>query len=168
MIKDNNELIITTAEAFDVIKIVNKLNLKDEIFKAIEMFTSMNAKKDNKSEELRKLIIDKIGYEEYISLLDQDKVKVTEEVINENIQFKNEMIELNNKVNSELVKVGMDLLYSFITKMPLAEKEVYKCLAKIYGKKEKEIETQELDILVEQIKGIAQSKTVQGFFKFAM
>ena len=73
-----------------------------------------------------------------------------------------------HSLNREMGKIGVDIMYDFMTRLPQAEKEVYKCLAGIYGKTAKEIESQELDETIEQIKKVGQSKTVMGLLKLAI
>ena len=159
---ENNEVKITTSEAMEVLRIIKKLGLKEDISNAIEILTALNNRKESKFTELRRLIIKEVGLEEYKNLTEDEMKEMTEKIFIENEDFKEEF----EKVNIEF-KLGTNILYDFITALPNSEKEVYKCLAKIYGKTAKEIESQELDETIEQIKKIAQSKTVMVFFNLA-
>ena len=67
---ENNEVKITTSEAMEVLRIVKKLGLKDDISNAIETLTTLNNKKEGKFTELRRLIIKEVGLEEYNNLSD--------------------------------------------------------------------------------------------------
>lgn len=164
---ENNEVIITTSEAMEVLRIIKKLGLKDDISNAIETVTSLNNRKESKFTDLRRLIINEVGLEEYNNLSEDEKKEVTEKIFIENKEFKEEFERVNIECNREMSKLGANILYDFVMALPNAEKEVYKCLAKIYGKTDKEIESQELYETIEQIKKIAQSKTVMGFFNLA-
>lgn len=167
MINENNELVITTAEGFEIIRILNKINMKNDISKAINQFAELNSKKENKLNELRELIINEIGYKEYENLSESDKEEATSKILTDHKEFKDEFEKSILEVNREMASLGMDLVYEFVIKIPEAEKEIYKALSKIFNKSLKEIETQELDITIEQIKQIAESKTVMAFFNLA-
>ena len=165
---ENNEVKITTNEAMEVLRIIKKLGLKEDISNAIETLTELNNRKESKFTELRRLIIKEVGLEEYNNLSEDEKKEITEKIFIENKDFKEEFERVNIECNREMSKLGANILYDFITALPNAEKEVYKCLSKIYGKKVSEIELQELDETIDQIKKIAQSKTVMGFFNLAI
>lgn len=165
---EHNEVIITTSEAMEVLRIIKKLGLKEDISNAIEKLTALNNRKESKFTELRRLIIKEVGLEEYKNLTEDEKKEMTEKIFIENEDFKEEFEKVNIECNREMSKLGTNILYDFITALPNAEKEVYKCLAKIYGKAVKEIESQQLDETIEQIKKIVQSKTVMVFFKLAI
>lgn len=165
---ENNEVKITTSEAMEVLRIVNKLGLKDDIYNAIETQITLDSRKESKFTELRRLIINEVGLEEYKNLSEDEKKEITEKIFIENKDFKEEFERVNIECNREMGKIGFDVMYDFMTRLPQAEKEVYKCLAKIYGKTAKEIELQELDETIEQIKMVGQSKTVMGLFKLAI
>lgn len=167
MINENNELIITTPEAMEVIRIIKKINMKDDISNAISKFSDLNAKKENKLNELRELIIKNIGFETYESLSELEKEEVTHQILNENIEFKSEFEKTMVQVNRDISGMGMELIYNFAMRIPDAEKEIYKALAKIFNKPIKYFETQEFDVAVEQIKQISQSKTLLKLFSLA-
>lgn len=167
MINENNELIITTPEAMEVIRIIKKINMKDDISNAISKFSDLNAKKENKLNELRELIIKNIGFETYESLSKLEKEEASSQILNENAEFKIDLEKTALEVNRETTNLGMDLIYNFVMRIPDAEKEIYRCLSKIFNKPIKEVEIQELDITIEQIKQISQSKTLMSFFNLA-
>lgn len=167
MINENKELIITTPEAMEVIRIIKKINMKDAISNAIKQFSNLNAKKENKLTELRALIIKTVGFETYENLSEIDKEEETKQILNQNQQFKMELEKTMIEVNREITSLGMELIYDFVMRIPDAEKEIYKCLSKIFNKPLKEVENQEVDITIEQVKDIAQSKTLMSFFNLA-
>ena len=163
---ENNEVKITTSEAMEVLRIIKKLGLKEDISNAIETLMELNNRKESKFTELRRLIIKEV-LEEYNILSEDEKKEITEKIFIENEDFKEEFEKVNIECNREMSKLGTNILYDFITALPNAEKEVYKCLSKIYSKKVAEIESQELDETIKQIRKIAQSKTVMDFFNLA-
>lgn len=164
MINENNELIITTSEAFEVIRIINKLNMKDSLMKAIESFTRLQQQREQEFRKLQELMIKEIGgREEYLNLSEEDKTAISNKVLVENSNIQECVVE----IDANQSKIGMDILYDFIIKIPMAEKEVYKCLAKIFNEPVKEVEVQPLDKTIDMIKKIATSETLMGFFKLA-
>lgn len=164
MINENNELIITTSEAFEVIRIINKLNMKDSLVKAMVELTRLQQQREQEFRKLQELMIKEIGgREEYLNLSEEDKTAISNKVLVENSNIQECVVE----IDANQSKTGMDILYDFIIKIPMAEKEVYKCLAKIFNKPVKEVEVQTLDKTIDMIKKIATSETLMGFFKLA-
>lgn len=165
MINENNEIVIITSEAVEILRVVEKLNMKKDLFDAIKKYFELNQAREDKLNKLRELIIDKVGLEEYERLSSEDKEITTKKVLIENAEFKDEFEKSMFNYNIDLSTLAVDLTYTFASKIPGAEKEVYKCLAKISGKNVKEVEQQELDKTIDLIKAIAGSKTLLGFSK---
>lgn len=78
---ENNEVKITTSEAMEVLRIIKKLGLKEDISNAIEILTALNNRKESKFTELRRLIIKEVGLEEYKNLTEDEKKEMTEKNI---------------------------------------------------------------------------------------
>lgn len=167
MINENNELIITTPEAMDAIRIISKINMINEISCAINRFSDLNAKKENKLNELRELIIKDIGFQAYETLNELEKDKVTQQILTQNDDFRILLEKTMIETDREMQSLYINLMYEFIVRIPNAENEIYRCLSKIFNKPIKEFETQELDITVEQIKQISKSKTLLKLFSLA-
>ena len=87
---ENNEVKITTREGMDVLRIVNKLGLKEDISNAIETYITLNNRKESKFTDLRRLIIKEVGLEEYNNLSEDKKKEITEKIFIENKDFKEE------------------------------------------------------------------------------
>ncbi len=162
MINENNELIITTSEAFEVIRIINKLNMKDSLVSSMVEFTRLEQQSQQEYRKVSEIMIKEIGSrEEYLNLSEEDKTAISNKVLAENNNIQESLV----KINETQTKTGMDILYDFISKIPMAEKEVYKCLSKIFNKPIKEVETQELDKTIEMIKEVVKCKSIISFFK---
>lgn len=162
MINENKELIITTTEAMMVLRVINKLNMKNELVKVIGEFTKIQQQSEQQYRKLRELILEDCGgKDEYINLSDDDKEIVSNKILLKDNGIQEKLVELEEKQNS----LGTDILYEFISKLPSAEKEVYKALATIFNKSVKEIEVQELDKTVDMIKEIVKCKSIISFFK---
>lgn len=162
MINENNELIINTSEAMMVLRVINKLSMKDSIVKVIGEFTKIQQETEQKYRKLRELIINECGgNEEYSILTDEDKESVSNKILLQDNGIQLKLVELEEKQN----KIGADILYDFISKLPMAEKEVYKAIATIFNKSVKEVETQELNNTINMIKEIVKCKSLLSFFK---
>ena len=92
---ENNEVKITLGEGMEVLKIVNKLGLKDDIYNAIETSITLNNRKESKFTDLRRLIINEVGLEEYKNLSEDEKKEITEKIFIENKDFKEEFEKVN-------------------------------------------------------------------------
>ena len=159
MIKDG-ELIITTAEGFDIIRIINKLGMKDIVADTIIDYFSLENSKKVKYIELNKLCLDKD--ENYEQLEKLEKENIINTVFLENKELQLEISRMEGKTKRLL----LDLLFTFIDRFPQAEKEIYKTLAKIYNKTAKEIEIDGIDGSVELIIGLSKSATIPKLLSF--
>ena len=152
---------INTMQGFNIIKILNKLGLKDKIVEVIDQVTELNARQQEEYKKLSILMVAK--NENYRELDDKEQSKLSAEVLAENP----EVSEALSKVDREEKKIGASLLMDFIERLPQAEEEVYRCLGSIYGIKEEEVKLKGLDWTVNAIKEIATSETFQAFFNLA-
>ncbi|MDU7364294.1 hypothetical protein [Clostridium sp.] len=163
MINENNELTITTGEGFEIERIINKLGMKENVVNFINVYIKNEQLKQKETLKLQALIIEKVGGKDnYINLSDEEKAKISDEVLGEHEDIYNALLE----IQSSTAKLGVDLMYDFVCKMPNAEKEIYKTLGKIFNKQMKEIENQPLGETVTQIKEIVKSKTFNDLFGF--
>lgn len=164
MINENNEVRINTLEGFEIIRIINKMGMKDSAISLMEMGMNVEQRKQKETLKLQTLIIEKVGGKEnYLNLSDDEKTKISDDVLIEHEEIRSNLIE----IQSTTMKHGADLLFDFISKMPLAEKEINRTLAKIFDKQIKEIENQGLEETIDMLKEIGKSKTVRyllGFF----
>lgn len=159
MIKDG-EVIITTAEGFEIIRIINKLGMKDIIVDTITDYFNLENSKKVKYIELNKLALEK--NENYTELEKQEKENVINNVFLENKELQLEI----SRIDSESKKLLLDLMYTFVERFPQAEKEIYKVLSKICNKIAKEIELDGVDGALEMIFQIKNSPTIPKLMAF--
>ena len=100
---------------------------------------------------------------DYFSLEEKEQEEINIKVLKNNVKLGKSISDLQ----TEQEQCGLDLLFTFLEKLPKAEKEVYSTLAKIYDKEAKEIEKQDIDKTIEMIKEIAKSESVQKLFTLA-
>ncbi|WP_195954414.1 hypothetical protein [Clostridium tertium] len=163
MINENNELIITTAEGFEIIRIINKMGMKDNLISLIDVSTNNAQRNQNETLKLQSLIIEKVGGKEnYLNLSDEEKAQISDEVLIDHEEIRSNLID----IKSSTMKLGADLLFDFISKMPLAEKEINRTIAKIFNKQVKEIENQSLEETISMLKKIVKSKTFNNLICF--
>lgn len=165
MINENNEIIITTEDAVNVLNVIGKMGMKDDIFNAMKKYFELTYKKESKFHELRDLLIKKHGLDEYEAMSEAERESSTKKILVDNKKFREDFETSNMTYNTEMSAMIVDLVYTFASKIPCAEKEVYKCLAKISGVTAEEISKQELDKTIELIMEIVGSKTFLGFSK---
>ncbi|WP_099327858.1 hypothetical protein [Clostridium paraputrificum] len=157
-------VIIKTCQALDVLRIVNKLGIKDTLIELISKVNTLNTKRENEFRRLRDKLIEKCGGSEaYSNLTEEEKKEISQKSLEENNDIQENILNIDN----EIVRETASLVYDFATRIPQAEKEVYTCLSKIFNKDIKEIESQEFTETIEMIKTIIKSESVQVFFKLA-
>lgn len=156
-----NNLIITTKQGFEIMRILGKLGMKEELVNGITKLTREKQNEQQLYRKLRGLILEK--YDNYEDMSDEEKTNASNEILLKHTDLQEQLIECNEIEN----KIGAGLMYDFITRMPQAEKEIYKAIATIYSLSVKEVENEELDITIDRVKKIAMSKTFQTFFRLA-
>lgn len=153
------ELIISTKQGMELIRIINKLGIKEDLVEGIKKIASNSKAKELCMAELRKKIIDK--YNDFFEMSADKKNEVTNLILSENIVLAKKLSDIE-EIETEQ---GTSMVFNIITKIPQAEKEVYKLLADIFNLKESQVSKQDLDITFDQIMQIGKSKTFINFFK---
>ena len=154
-------MLITTADAFQVIKIIKKMDIKEEIISIFGELTSITKNIETDNKKLLLLLI--AENENYLSLDETEKDKLNIKVLNANIDLANEIGELQHKQE----QLGLKLISEVIFNLDKAEKDIYKLLAKIEHLSEKEVAERGIDWTAEKIKEIFMSENVQKLFTFA-
>ena len=154
-------MLITTADAFQVIKIIKKMDIKEEIISIFGELTSITKNIETDNKKLLLLLL--AENENYLSLDETEKDKLNIKVLNANIDLANEIGELQHKQE----QLGLKLISEVIFNLDKAEKDIYKLLAKIEHLSEKEVSERGIDWTAEKIKEIFMSENVQKLFTFA-
>lgn len=159
MIKDN-ELIITTSEGFEIIRIINTLGMKDEIIDTITKYFNLDNEKKTELLKINKFALEKD--ENFNSLDEEERIKITDSIFIEHMEIKNKLDEVQTSIRN----LVMDIALTFISRFPQAEKEIYKALSKMFGKNIKDIENGGLDAVLSMLKDISKSPTIPKLLSF--
>ena len=154
-------MIVTTSNAFEVLRIIKKIGIKNELMNSLKEISITNKKLESDNKKLLLLLIKE--NKDYLSLEETEKDKLNIKVLNENEELANEIGELQRRQE----EVGLDLLSDFIFNIEKAEKDIYKLLANIEHLTEKEVAERGIDWTVEKVKEIFLSENVQKLFTFA-
>ena len=154
-------MIVTTSNAFEVLRIIKKIGIKNELMNSLKEISITNKKLESDNKKLLLLLIKE--NKDYLSLEETEKDKLNIKVLNENEELANEIGELQRRQE----EAGLDLLSDFIFNIEKAEKDIYKLLAKIEHLTEKEVAERGIDWTVEKVKEIFLSENVQKLFTFA-
>ena len=154
-------MLITTSDAFEVLRIIKKIGIKNELMNSLKEISITNKKLESDNKKLLLLLIKE--NKDYLSLEETEKDKLNIKVLNENEELANEIGELQRRQE----EVGLDLLSDFIFNIEKAEQDIYKLLAKIEHLSEEEVAERGIDWTVEKVKEIFLSENVQKLFTFA-
>lgn len=154
-------MIVTTSNAFEVLRIIKKIGIKNELMNSLKEISITNKKLESDNKKLLLLLIKE--NKDYLSLEETEKDKLNIKVLNENEELANEIGELQRRQE----EIGLDLLSDFIFNIEKAEQDIYKLLAKIEHLSEEEVEERGIDWTVEKVKEIFLSENVQKLFTFA-
>lgn len=154
-------MLITTSDAFNVLKIIKKMDIKNKLISIFGELTTVSKNIETNNKKLLLLLV--AENENYLNLDETEKDKLNIKVLNANIDLANELGELQRKQE----ELGLELIGEIIFNIDKAEKDIYKLLAKIEHLTEKEVADRGIDWTVEKIKEIAKSENVQKLFTFA-
>lgn len=141
---------ITTKQAFSLLNLINKMNLRKKLIDMIKGNTRLENKKQN---ILSKLYKD-IENEEITN-------ELTIKLFSENV----EIYEEYKVLEEEQQEIGMCFIFDIAESLPNAEKEFYKTAATIFDKSAKEIEEMDVVEVIKDIIDIFKSESFLGFFK---
>ena len=154
-------MLVTTSDAFAVIKIIKKMDIKDKLIDVFGKLTNVSKSLEVDNKKLLLLLV--AENKDYLSLDETEKDLVNIKVLNANVDLANEIGELQRKQE----ELGLELISEFIFNIDKAEKDIYKLLAKMEHLSEKEVAERGIDWTVEKIKEIFLSENVQKLFIFA-
>ncbi len=149
---------ITTQDSFLIIKILNKTGLKKDIMDFIKSTKALDKKKKDKYAKLQEVVLE--DYPNYYSMSEEEKLKINEEMLNKHNDLQGEI----EGVEEEKQEVLMNLLFSILEKVEVAEEDFYKLIAKIKGITTDE--AKELDVveLFGTLTNIISNESVQKVF----
>lgn len=164
MINEDKQVVITTNEGFEIIRIITKMGMKNTLIEMIAKNMKLDAVKNSETIKIRDEIIKRVGGKDhYNDLSEEEKNYLTQEILSDK---SNKISETLLDVNTQLSTLYLDIAFEFVSKIPTAEKEFYKTLAKIFNKEVKEVEKQSIEETMDMLKQIANSSTFKNLLAF--
>ena len=149
---------ITTQDSFLIIKILNKTGLKKDLMDFIKSTKALDKKKKDKYAKLQEVVLE--DYPNYYSLGEEEKLKINEEMLSKHNDIQGEI----EGVEEEKQEVLMNLLFSILEKVEVAEEDFYKLIAKIKGITTDEVKELDVVELFGTLTNIISNESVQKVF----
>ena len=111
-------MIVTTSNAFEVLRIIKKIGIKNELMNSLKEISITNKKLESDNKKLLLLLIKE--NKNYLSLEETEKDKFNIKVLNENEELANEIGELQRR-QEEVKERGIDWTVEKIKEIFLSE-----------------------------------------------
>lgn len=146
---------ITTKKAISLLRLINKMQIKDTLISFFKESARFEKEKQNTMVEL-------------FDTLEDKTVDITEELTTQ-LFIKNPTIYKKYKEVEEKEQIsGLTILTDIILAIPNAEKDFYKCVSEIFNITVKEAEERDVVETIQSIMDIFKSQQFMGFFQSAM
>ena len=159
----NFDLHITTKQGAEIINLINKLGIKDQVLDILgggedKEKTKLMMKLANKQNEFKKSlskdIESKVSLEEYEEMEQEEQVKIVEETMSEKSKSLNKEInDLEREIQSYGMKSVLNLAYTTL---------IEKTLANLFKLKVKEVQEQPLPSTFAMIKKLIESEDLKA------
>lgn len=147
--------IITTKKAISLLRLINKMQIKDNLISFFKESARFEKEKQNVMVEL-------------FDTLEDKTVDITEELTTQ-LFIENPGLYKNYKNVEEKEEVlGVTILTDIVLAVPNAEKDFYKTVSEIQNITIKEAEQQDVTKTITEIIDIFKSPQFMGFFQLAM
>lgn len=174
MIDENFEVTLNTQQGLELINIINKLGLKEQL-KEIALGTGETGKKKRAllikerqyQQKVLELIEEKLPREEFEKLNEFDKNTLLKDVLTEDvIKMGNELNRMQQEVNEIASLDAFDLFYTAVIERLYGNQDViFNALSSIYNVKTKDLKKQSFVETGLMIKKIIKSPDIQNFIK---
>lgn len=146
---------ITTKQAISLLRLINKMGIKDTLISFFKESARFEKEKQNIMVEL-------------FDTLEDKAVDITEELTAQ-LFIENPTIYKKYKDVEEKEQMsGLTILTDIILAVPNAEKDFYKCVSEIFNITVKEAEEKDIVETIKGIMDIFKSQQFMGFFQSAM
>lgn len=146
---------ITTKKAISLLRLINKMQIKDTLISFFKESARFEKEKQNTMVEL-------------FDTLEDKTVDITEELTTQ-LFIKNPTIYKKYKEVEEKEQIsGLTILTDIILAIPNVEKDFYKCVSEIFNITVKEAEERDVAETIQSIMDIFKSQQFMGFFQSAM
>ena len=169
----NFDLHITTKQGAEIINLINKLGIKDQVLDILgggedkeksKLMIQLSKKQIEFKASLSKDIESKISLEEYEEMEQEEKVNLVEEVASEKtLILKKELKELEEKVQAYGMKSVINLAYTSLIERYYPNSDlIEKTLATLFKLKVKEVQEQPLPSTFAMIKKLIKSEDLKA------
>lgn len=139
-------MIITSSDCFEILRVINKMEIKKDLIKSIIEIVKVKTKADKVQGKL-------------LAIAEKEEKEIRQ-VVEENII----LAENFENLDSEMKENMLVIIFTIIENIPKAEQEVYKVLSKLNNCPVKEVKEWEADKLILAIKEIVTNESFQRFF----
>lgn len=139
-------MIITSSDCFEILRVINKMEIKKDLIKSIIEIVKVKTKADKVQGKL-------------LAIAEKEEKEIRQ-VVEQNIV----LAENFENLDSEMKENMLEIIFTIIENIPKAEQEVYKVLSKLNNCPIKEVKEWEADKLILAIKEIATNESFQRFF----
>lgn len=171
---DNFEVTLNTKQGLELINVINKLGLKDQL-KEFALGTGETGKKKRAllireqqyHQAVLSLVEQRMTKEEFDNLGEAEKNCFLKEILTEDvIKMSNELNKMQEELNELAGADAFDLFYTAVIERLYSNQDViFKTLASIYYVKVKDLEKQKFVETALMIKKIIESPDIQNFIK---
>ena len=144
--------IITTKKAISLLRLINKMQIKDTLISFFKESARFEKEKQNVMVEL-------------FDTLEDKTVDITEELTTQLFIENPELYKKYKNVEEEEQTLGLTMLTDILLAVPNAEKDFYKCVSEVFNITVKEAEEKDVAETIKGIMDIFKSPQFMGFFQ---
>lgn len=141
---------LKSVDCFEMLRIINKMDVKKDIIDILVKITGLNKKLEKVQRGLLEIA--------------EKENKTTKEVCSENV----EMVLEFDKLEGQIQGLGMEIVFVIIENIPYAETEVYKLLARMNNITVKDVKEWDAEKLINEVKEIIANESFKRFFTSIM
>lgn len=162
---EKGDFTINTKQGLEVMRIINKLGVKEDILSAINDMSKIKIKQQGVYQKITGNIEKELGPQEFEKVREEEKIGI---YIIKEYEKHPELKERMDNFENEGQKIMLNIIYTvLIERMGEIEKDLYKLLGEVYNLKPKDIEVQDFDKTIEQVYKIVTCNTMQKLFTLA-
>lgn len=147
--------IITTKKAIGLVRLINKMQIKDTLISFFKDSARFEKEKQNIMVKLFDTLKDR-------------SVEINEELTTKLFIENPELYKEYKNVEEEEQVLGLTILTDVVLAIPNAEKDFYKCVSEIFNITVKEAEEKDVAETIKGIMDIFKSQQFMGFFQSTM
>lgn len=146
---------ITTKKAISLLRLINKMQIKDTLISFFKESARFEKEKQNVMVKL-------------FDTLEDKTVDITEELTTQLFIENAELYKKYKEIDEEEQILGLTMLTDIILAVPNVEKDFYKCVSEIFNITVKKAEERDVAETIQGIMDIFKSQQFMGFFQSAV